>query len=78
MLGFICRFINTFGRLDKEGYKRLVSFISVGSPPPAFATSYARYRALYFFALKKRSLWDIPDTADGCFYISSQYICQHS
>jgi hypothetical protein len=32
----------------------------VGSPPPAFATSYAKYRALDDFASEKRSPWDIP------------------
>jgi hypothetical protein len=30
-----------------------------GSPPPAFAMSYAKYRALNDFASEKRSPWDI-------------------
>jgi hypothetical protein len=30
-----------------------------GSPPPAFATSYAKYRALYDFASEKRYSYDI-------------------
>jgi len=35
-----------------------------GSPPPAFATSYAKYRVLYDFTSEKRSPWDIKSLLD--------------